>query len=151
MAGTGNVSTTRISTGEALANYCTKYATKDLMFRRPEDKGARLLGFFGFAPGDRAIVGAFAWAGEGARKARAWRTLVGAVCRELRCQFEDLKSKLGPKWAWKLISFLQERDFSQSLICEEFNGYRYTLEFDPYQVKMLVAIHATDCFRNSTR
>jgi hypothetical protein len=86
-----------------------KYISKHVRERSESDKGARLVRYLGFKPGDRKAHCQFAWNND---NAWLWRNKLGAFAKEHG--FSDvgqITSTLGKRWAW----FLQERIMRQEL------------------------------------
>jgi hypothetical protein len=100
--------------GEALGRYLGKYLSKDWEHRLPEDKGARCVRYFGHwsktvrnknerrtAPPNNSRFG---WLTP---RAKAWREQLKQLAFVLEYQGapiteQNIKSILGPKWAWKM-------------------------------------------------
>jgi hypothetical protein len=87
-----------ISTAEALAAYVSKYISKGFEFRRPEDKGMRLVGSTRNV--SRVCNERFSWAGTGGK---LWRSKLGILAGMLNIKSLDgYAEKFGPKWAYHL-------------------------------------------------
>ena len=97
------------STADGIAYYVGGYIQKNVLGRQEEDKGARLVRFIGYKPGERTASSRFSWV-EG--HSREWRLKVGAFARKNRIETMDmLKTVYGPRWAY----FLQELIMSTPL------------------------------------
>jgi hypothetical protein len=84
---------------EAIARYLGKYISKNVGQRLPEDKGARMVRYMNFKPGDRRANSQIGFIGE---KARLWRAKVGAWAEANGCKsYEELRQRFGVRWAWK--------------------------------------------------
>lgn len=91
------------STAEAVAKYVGKYISKHIGQRRKEDKGARLVSFVGYGPGDRSAGTRFSWAGLKTGGAWLWRQKLGAYCRRVGVEDTDgLRKLFGHRWAYFL-------------------------------------------------
>lgn len=87
-----------ISTAQALAVYVSKYISKGFEFRRPEDKGMRLVGSTRNV--SRVCNERFSWAGAGGR---LWRSKLGILAGMLNIKSLDgFAEMFGPKWAYHL-------------------------------------------------
>ena len=87
------------TTGPQIASYLSKYVTKHLDARRPEDKGKRLVRYLGWDK-DQLKAAEFGWA---SRPARQWRAKAKQAAALIGCfSPEDCAEKFGPKWAWIL-------------------------------------------------
>lgn len=88
------------STAEGIARYVGKYVSKHVNVRKSEDKGARVVRFMGYKPGQRTASPRFSWAaGNGflwRQKLKAYAARIGAETTE------DLVSLFGPRWAYLL-------------------------------------------------
>ena len=87
------------STAQAIGRYIGKYLSKHMNSRRPEDKGVRLVryahgGSRQYWP-DRSALSGLAW---------LWRKKLEIFVCQLGMPktFEALRSRFGPKWAYKL-------------------------------------------------
>jgi hypothetical protein len=100
--------------GEALGRYLGEYLRKDWEHRLPEDKGARCIRCFGHwsreprPEGERAKTppykARFGWMTP---RACAWREMVKQMVTVLnykgaKITEQNIKDKLGRKWAWKM-------------------------------------------------
>ncbi|MAD54016.1 rolling circle replication-associated protein [Idiomarina sp. UBA3162] len=86
------------STAEGMAKYLSKYLTKDMGKRYPNDKGARLVSYGKYS---RIASSRFSWVSDGARLFRMKLALfVHSVANDLGVEpsFESMKSALGDKW-----------------------------------------------------
>lgn len=88
------------STVEGIARYVGKYVSKHIEQREERDKGARVVRFIGYRPGDRRISARFAWNTE---NGWLWRQKVGAWCKSHGIEnLGELQERVGPRWAWRL-------------------------------------------------
>jgi hypothetical protein len=95
-----------ISTAQALAAYVSKYVGKGFAFRRPEDKGMRLVGSTRNV--SRVCNERFSWAGGGGK---LWRAKLGILAGMLGIDSLDgLAEEFGPKWAYHLQPVLELMD-----------------------------------------
>jgi hypothetical protein len=86
------------STAQALAVYVSKYISKGFEFRRPEDKGMRLVGSTRNV--SRVCNERFSWAGTGGK---LWRAKLGVLAGMLNIKsLDDYAERFGPKWAYHL-------------------------------------------------
>jgi hypothetical protein len=87
-----------ISTAEALAAYVAKYISKGFEFRRPEDKGMRLVGSTRNV--SQLCNERFSWASGGGK---LWRAKLGIMAGLLNIRSLDgYAEQFGPKWAYHL-------------------------------------------------
>jgi len=87
------------STAEGIARYVGAYIAKHVRSRIDEDKGARLVGFWGYRAGDRAATCMFAF---NTPKAQLWRHKVAVWAGGLGARrMEDVRACYGPKWCYK--------------------------------------------------
>ena len=87
-----------ISTAQALASYVSKYISKGFQYRRPEDKGMRLVGSTRNV--SRVCDERFSWAGSGGK---LWRAKLGILAGLLNIKSLDgFAEMFGPKWAYHL-------------------------------------------------
>ncbi len=90
------------STAEGIARYVGGYIKKHVGNREEQDKGARMVRFIGFKPGDRRINRNFSWNTE---NAWLWRQKLKTFCKTYGLKdTEEIAHKFGRRWAW----FLQE-------------------------------------------
>lgn len=101
------------TTGQAVAGYISKYLAKHIDHRLAEDRGARVLAFWGYSKRDpetgetlrgvrRRASTVMAWSGE---KSRQWRAQVADFAAALRVSdFTKLSTIAGPRWAWWLMN-----------------------------------------------
>lgn len=86
------------SNEEAIGRYVGKYISKHIGHRESWDRGARLVRFLGFGPGERSIYTGFSWITDGAwlwrHKLKAWATRKGFA------NTDAIKAFYGPRWAW---------------------------------------------------
>lgn len=86
------------STAEGMAKYLSKYLTKDMGKRYPNDKGARLVSY---GKCSRIASSRFSWVSEGARLFRMKLALfVHSIAEDLGVEpsFKSMKDALGDKW-----------------------------------------------------
>lgn len=87
------------SSAEGIGRYVGKYVGKHIGQRDERDKGARLVRFIGYGPGDRKVSARFAWNSTGGW---LWRAKVKVWAKSLGIDNEDvLKERCGPRWAWR--------------------------------------------------
>jgi hypothetical protein len=87
-----------ISTAQALAVYVSKYISKGFEYRRPEDKGMRLVGSTRNV--SRVCIERFSWAGGGGK---LWRAKLGILAGLLNIKsLDEFAERYGPKWAYHL-------------------------------------------------
>lgn len=98
--GFGRAELTPIRTsGPQVASYLSKYVSKNLEARRPEDKGSRLVRYIGWNK-EQLKASEFGWATPGARQ---WRAKARQAAALVGCYTpEDCYERFGPKWAWIL-------------------------------------------------
>lgn len=88
------------STVEGIARYVGKYVSKHIRQRAETDKGARVVRFIGYKPGERKVNARFAWNTDGGW---LWRHKLKAWCQDRGIEdTEALKTIYGPRWCWKL-------------------------------------------------
>jgi len=88
------------SNGQALARYVAKYISKHIGQRVEADKGARLVRFIGYKPGDRAAKCVFSRANDWNW---LWRHKLADLCRARGIRdMDQLRKICGPRWAWLL-------------------------------------------------
>jgi hypothetical protein len=84
------------STAEGAGRYMGKYISKHIGQRDEQDKGARVVRFIGYGPGDRRCSARFSWNTD---NGWLWRHKVKAFCESHGMTFEQLRKI--PRWAWK--------------------------------------------------
>jgi hypothetical protein len=98
------------STTEGIAKYIGKYVSKHIGQRQEADRGARVVRFLGFKPGDRTARPTFAWNSDRAwlwrRKLKLWAAENGFD------SMEALRKKLGHRWAWKIAEMVVAYDLT---------------------------------------
>jgi len=109
--------------GTALGRYLGAYLQKDWDHRWPEDKGARCVRYFGHWSKEpkgktQRRIGPpfnsrFGWMTP---RARAWREMIKQVVIVLKFKGtvlteENIKDRLGPKWAWKMARLFESVQF----------------------------------------
>lgn len=116
--GFGRAELTPIRTsGAQIASYVSKYVSKNLDARRPEDKGKRLVRYIGWSK-EQLKPQEFGWA---SKPACQWRAKARQAAALIGCYSpEDCAERFGPRWAWILTE-------SWTRICGRAGGYR--LEF----------------------
>jgi len=88
------------STAEGIARYVGKYVSKHVGERSEKDKGARVVRFIGYKPGDRKFSSKFSWNTD---RAWLWRRKVEAFCHQHGYRnTDDLALDFGPRWAYRL-------------------------------------------------
>ena len=97
------------STAEGIARYVGKYISKHVTQRLKEDKGARVVRFIGYKPGDRTASCRFSW---NSGNAWLWRQKLGAYAKRVGASdMTALKRVYGPRWAY----YLKEEILVESL------------------------------------
>lgn len=88
------------SNAEGIARYVGKYISKHIGNRKPEDKGARLVRYFGYRPGQRVAGPAFHWHNDNSwlwrMKLKQWATRKGFK------DTDEIKALWGPRWCFLL-------------------------------------------------
>ena len=110
-----------ISTAEALAVYVSKYISKGFEFRRPEDKGMRLVGSTRNV--SRVCNERFSWVGLGGR---LWRGKLGILAGMLNTKSLDgFAEMFGPKWAYHLQPAIAiiELPYYENMRLAKLNGW----------------------------
>jgi hypothetical protein len=88
------------STDEGIARYVGGYIKKGVASRRASDKGARIVRFLGFKPGDRRVSSRFAW---NTPNAWLWRQKVKCFAKSWALEsLDDLVRVFGRRWAYHL-------------------------------------------------
>lgn len=88
------------SSAEGIARYVGGYIKKHVGERLESDKGARLVSFIGYRPGDRRASARFSWNSDGGW---LWRHKLQAFCEQRGFEDTDaLQKKFGPRWAFLL-------------------------------------------------
>lgn len=94
------------SNADAISHYLAKYVGKNLDQRQPEDKGARIVRFWGYKPGERFCTQGFmvlsdrAWLWR--QKVPAFLAILGLATISQLKNFEVDGRPVGSKWAYKL-------------------------------------------------
>jgi len=102
------------STAEGIARYVGKYVSKHIGQRMEADKGARVVRFIGFKPGDRRVSSRFGWNSDGAW---LWRRKVEQFCKENRLfGMTDLVRLFGRRWAWHLQALILETELGSDVV-----------------------------------
>jgi hypothetical protein len=110
-----------ISTAQALAAYVSKYISKGFEFRRPEDKGMRLVGSTRNV--SRVCNERFSWAGLGGR---LWRGKLGILAGLLNIKSLDgFAEQFGSKWAYHLQPAIAviELPYYENMKLAKLNGW----------------------------
>jgi hypothetical protein len=110
-----------ISTAQALAVYVSKYISKGFAFRRPEDKGMRLVGSTRNV--SRVCNERFSWA-EGGGKLH--RLKLGVLAKMLNItSLDGFYDMFGPKWAYHLqpVIALVELPYYENMRLARMNGW----------------------------
>jgi hypothetical protein len=110
-----------ISTAQALAAYVSKYISKGFEFRRPEDKGMRLVGSTRNV--SRVCNERFSWVGLGGR---LWRGKLEILAGLLNIKSLDEFAKMfGPKWAYYLQPAIAviELPYYENMKLAKLNGW----------------------------
>jgi hypothetical protein len=88
------------STADGIAYYLGGYIGKHVRHRLDFDKGARLVRYGGYGPGDRKASARLAWNTD---NAWLWRHKLAAFAQRMGLKdFADLQKAFGPRWAWHL-------------------------------------------------
>lgn len=87
------------SNAEGIARYVGSYIKKQISQRNAEDKGARLVNFSGYGPGERTAYSRFAWNTPGGW---LWRKKLEVFCKVNSVEVEKLEKMFGPKWCYLL-------------------------------------------------
>jgi len=88
------------SNSEGIARYVGKYISKHVRERVLTDKGARLVRYIGFGPGERKASCRLAWNTD---NAWLWRHKLAAFAQRMGLKdVADLQKAFGPRWAWHL-------------------------------------------------
>ena len=88
------------TTVEGVAYYLGGYIGKNVKHRVEFDKGARLVHYGGFGPGERRASTRLAWNTD---NAWLWRQKLAAFAQRMGVKdFADLQKAFGPRWAWHL-------------------------------------------------
>jgi hypothetical protein len=117
-----------ISTAQALAAYVSKYVGKGFAFRRPEDKGMRLVGSTRNV--SRVCNERFSWVGGGGK---LWRAKLGILAGMLGIQSLDaFAEQFGPKWAYHLGPVLEPMDlpYYEDMKLAKMDGWDLVNEWD---------------------
>jgi len=85
------------STAEGIAHYVGKYVAKHVANREEADKGARVVRFIGFKPGDRRASTRFGWNNS---NAWLWRQKLKAYAAKIGAEDTDaIKVLFGNRWS----------------------------------------------------
>jgi hypothetical protein len=88
------------SNAEGIARYVGSYIGEHVRNRLDQDKGARLVSYLGYGPGDRKASSQFSWATD---RGWMWRQKVGAFLRRFGLlDTAALRGIVGCKWAFLL-------------------------------------------------
>ena len=88
------------SNEEGIARYVGKYISKNVRERVLTDKGARLVRYLGYGPGDRRASARLAWNTE---NSWLWRHKLAAFAERMGLKdFSELQQAFGARWAWHL-------------------------------------------------
>lgn len=106
------------SNGEAVGRYVGKYISKTWEARRPEDKGARLVRYFGSWSETGPKVGP-PWSARHSLltpRAMAWRSCMAQIQLASRLlgnevNQSNIKEQWGPHWAWRMTRKMNEVQF----------------------------------------
>ena len=86
------------STAEGIARYVGKYVSKHVGTREERDKGARIVGYVGYKPGEKRASSAFTWLTPNTWE---WRVKLGCFAKQVGAEtMEDLQALFGPRWAY---------------------------------------------------
>jgi hypothetical protein len=86
--------------GQVVGRYFGKYVGKQVEHRIAQDKGARLVRYVGFAPGDRVASSRFGWNND---NAIVWRAKVSTWARTMGLTEETIVDRCGPRWAYVFL------------------------------------------------
>lgn len=106
-----------ISTAQALAVYVSKYISKGFEFRRPEDKGMRLVGSTRRV--SRVCNEHFSWLNGGGYLHRRKLGILAGYFHFT--SLDDFADKFGPKWAYHLGPVIQK------IMLPEYNSVRLAI------------------------
>jgi hypothetical protein len=88
------------SNAQGIGRYVGKYVSKHVGNRQANDKGARLVRFLGYGPGERRVSAKFSWNSDGGwiwrNKLKAWATANGFA------NTDEIKAAYGPRWCFRL-------------------------------------------------
>lgn len=102
------------STAEGIARYVGSYIKKQILHRIGADKGARLIRFMNYGPGDRKASSRLAWNSDRAwiwrQKVEAWARLFGM------CEYDQIAERCGPRWAYVFGSQILGMELDSSTI-----------------------------------
>jgi hypothetical protein len=88
------------STAEGIARYVGKYVSKHIGQREDRDRGARVVGYGGYKPGERRAHSTFTWLTPHSWE---WRVKVAHFARSVRAEtMADLQQLFGSRWAYNL-------------------------------------------------
>jgi hypothetical protein len=94
------------SSAEGIARYVGKYVSKHVDQREVCDKGARIVRFIGFKPGERRASARFSWGTKGGRE---WRQKLAIFAGKVGiANYEQLAGLFGPRWAYYLCNAICE-------------------------------------------
>jgi hypothetical protein len=96
------------STADGISRYVGSYIGKHVRLRSESDKGARLVRYLGYGPGDRKASCRLGWNTD---NAWLWRHKLAAFAGRVGARdTADLKTLFGPRWAyWLYESIMAER------------------------------------------
>jgi hypothetical protein len=98
------------STAEGIARYVGKYVSKHIGEREESDKGARVVRFIGYKPGERKFCSRFAWNTD---NSWLWRQKVKAFsARHGLWSYRHLTQIFGKRWAWFLADSIMATELS---------------------------------------
>jgi hypothetical protein len=122
------------STREALGRYVGKYVGICVRMREAADKGARIVRFIGFKPGDRKGCPQFHW---NTVNGRLWRVKVRDFCKRYGLSSTDgLSAIVGPRWAYRF----QWEILHTPLTFEEQKALYWEFKGSPMEGKMWQAL-----------
>lgn len=86
------------STADGIARYVGKYVSKHIGSREERDKGARIVGYVGYKPGEKRASSAFTWLTPHTWE---WRVKLAYFARQVGAEtMGDLQALFGPRWAY---------------------------------------------------
>jgi hypothetical protein len=113
--------------GEEIASYVSKYVSKHLESRTPDDKRKKLVRYLGWEKA-QLKPNEFSWASE---RARAWRWKARAAASVIGCHTrENCADALGPRWAFLLTSGWVTICGDDQLPYLDLSGFKLAMMYD---------------------
>lgn len=107
------------SNAEGIGRYVGKYVAKHVGQRVRGDKGARIVRFFGYGPGERKASCRMGWATRGGW---LWRQKLGAFCQSRGvADVEQLTKLFGSRWAYHLADEIMTTELPSSVVYPDLN------------------------------